>query len=444
MSKTQSSVRRAGTDVRFRSSESSLTDGFEWAVQRSLEWVRTDPEELPSYWAGLTDRPLFYSRDVAHQLLGGHLLGLDAQNLAMMREFARSATPERGYYPLWSFTFAGEPGAIDYNSDDDFVRETPVVFELVEKALEQYLWTGDKRWINDPDLARFRRTSLHQFTSEHDILGIGVAGEAGTGDIFQGLASYNEQGVGESPLIGADGLSCQWAAWRAVRDILGPATASGHVDDSGLISEATLEANRIQQIFLNDWWVPWANRFANGRTAERYDTDLAWEASWYPALKGLLPSGERSEAHLNFLAERLRATPPFNIEAVTYLPEAFFAYHHDSEAMYWIDYLLASRADYPEVPFNVVSHLAVGLPGLRPTSADSIETDSHLPSDDMWTTAENIRVGEYLLDVHTTGRHETAITVRKGSRPLRWSARFDGGTQHTVLSPGETKVLNAL
>src|SRR3954463_10119797 len=122
-------------DLRFTSSSPRLNDGFAWAVKRSFEWVRTDPAELPSYWAGLTDRPLFYSRDITHQLLGAHLLGLDEQNLAMMRTFAASATPARRYYPLWSFTFSGEPGAIDYNSDDDFVREIPAAYELVEKAL---------------------------------------------------------------------------------------------------------------------------------------------------------------------------------------------------------------------------------------------------------------------------------------------------------------------
>lgn len=432
-----------GPDLGFFSSSPQLNDGFAWAVKRSLEWVRTDPAELPSYWAGLTDRPLFYSRDVAHQLLAGHLLGLDEQNFAMMRTFAASATPARGYYPLWSFTFTGEPGAIDYNSDDDFVREIPAVYELVEKALEQYLWTSDRRWIQDPDLARFRRTTVREFTAEHDVLGLGIGGATGTGDIFRALASYNEQHRGDHPLIAADGIATQWAALEAISSILGPATLAGVVDDDGLVAEASAAADRIAHMFAQDWWNESDNRFAAGRTADQYDTGLRWEASWFPALKGLLPSGARAEAHLQFLAERIRATPPFNIESATYLPEVFSAYHWDAEAMHWIEYLIASRADYPEVPFTVVSHLAVGLFGLRPTGPWAIETDSHLPSDQDWAAAENVPVGRHLIDIHSQGRHTTTITLREGNRPLRWRARFGTTHEDAILEPGTTKTLTS-
>src|SRR5207237_1344368 len=265
-----------GPELQFFSSSPQLNDGFAWAVDRSLEGVRTDPAELPSYWAGLTDRPLFYSRDVAHQLLAGHLLGLDEQNLAMMRTFAASATPARGYYPLWSFTFTGEPGAIDYNSDDHFVREIPAVYELVEKALEQYLWTGDPRWIQDPDLARFRRTTVREFTAKQDVLGLGLSGEAGTGDLFLGLASYNEQHRGDHPLIAGDGVATQWAALEAISSILGPATVAGVSEDDGLVAEARAAADRIAHLFAQDWWSERDNRFASGRTAEHYDTGLRW------------------------------------------------------------------------------------------------------------------------------------------------------------------------
>jgi hypothetical protein len=431
-------------DLGFLSSSPSLNEGFEWAVKRSLEWVRTDPAELPSYWAGLTDRPLFYSRDIAHQLLGAHLLGLDEQNLAMMRTFAASATPARRYYPLWSFTFTGQPGAIDYNSDEHFVREIPAVYELVEKALEQYLWSGDRRWIQDPDLARFRRTTVREFTAEHDVLGLGLAGETGTGDLFRGLASYNEQHRGDHPLIAADGVATQWAALEAISTIFGPAVVAGVAEDDSLVAEARAAADRIAHMFAREWWSENDNRFASGRTADQYDTGLAWEPSWYPALKGLLPSGPRAEAHLQFLAEQLRATPPVNIEGATYLPEVFSAYHHDAEAMHWIEYLIASRADYPEVPFTVVSHLTVGLAGLRPTGQDAIETDSHLPSDQDWATAENVPVGPQRIDIHTRGRQETRIALRKGPHPLRWRARFGNNAQDTIIAPGETKVLTAL
>src|ERR1044072_4879820 len=96
--------------LRVDSSMHDLVESFIWASRRSREWVQTgrDPRYLPSYWAGLTDRPMFYSRDLAHQMLGAHLLGLDVENLSMLRHFAGSSNGARGWYPLGAFEFDGQ------------------------------------------------------------------------------------------------------------------------------------------------------------------------------------------------------------------------------------------------------------------------------------------------------------------------------------------------
>lgn len=404
--------------------------------------MRTDASELASYWAGLTDRPMFYSRDVAHQLLGGHLLGLDRENLTMMRHFAASSTPARRYYPLWAFMFDGTPAEIDYHDDDDFVRETPVPYELVEKALEQYRWTGDARWVTDPDLAAFRSNVIRKFAADHDVLGNGLAGESGTGDIFRGSATYNEAGQDHPPLVAADGVSSQWAALDAVARVLPEAIAAGHTTDDGLAAEARAEAGRVRALFADEWWSATDARYASGRTAERFDTGFSWEPTWFPGVKAIMPAGERADAHLAFLAEQVRATPPVNIEAVTYLPEAFSAYHHDDEARYWIDFLLESRADYPEVPFTAVAHLTVGLSGLRPTGAATVETDSHL-RDGEWTEFDGVVVGAHRIGLRTEGRDRTVLTVHDGDRPLTWRARFGDTVLEAEVAPGGSATLSA-
>ena len=83
-----------------------------------------DPEYVPCYWAGYANKPdcpdgwscdgsgtpshppssgigkgrrAFYLRDMAHQALGAHLLGLDNENANMARTFAASASKARGY-----------------------------------------------------------------------------------------------------------------------------------------------------------------------------------------------------------------------------------------------------------------------------------------------------------------------------------------------------------
>src|SRR5690349_11349660 len=75
----------ATSNLALTSSNSQLVADFAWAKQRALDWVQTGKKAgyIPCYWAGLTTRPAFYSRDFAHQATGAHLLGLDTENLSM-------------------------------------------------------------------------------------------------------------------------------------------------------------------------------------------------------------------------------------------------------------------------------------------------------------------------------------------------------------------------
>lgn len=411
----------AHTPVQFASSIAGLGEAFAWARRRALDWVQTGADDsfLPSYWAGLTDRPMFYSRDLAHQALGAHLLGLGDENLAMFRHFAASATAARKFYPLWAFLFDATPAAIDYHSDDDFVRETPVVFELVEKGLEQYLWTGDRRWITDPDLAEYYRNAITRFTALHDVQGRGIAGEQAGRDIFAGSPTYNEASGTPDIQLAADALSSQWAATIRFAEV---------VAEGAEREELLADAARIKRIFDEEWWH--GDRYLTGRTATEPIADFAYEPSWFPAVKGLMTPGERADSHLGFLSSSLRVNPPSNIEAFTYLPEAFFQYGHDVEAMRWIRHLIDSRADYPEVPFTIVSHLATGLTGLRPTADGALVSRSHVDEGE-WVEARNVPVGDAVVSIRHDGRHSSTLTVHSGSTPVRWVARF-GDTDHTA------------
>lgn len=190
--------RGTGESLALTSSSQYLENGFAWATRQALDWVQTgkDPSYLPSYWAGLTNRPAFYSRDLAHQMLGAHLLGLDEENLAMLRTFAASATEARRWYPLWAFHFDGRIYELDYRGDDNFVREIPAVFELVERGYQQYLWTGDRTLVEDPTLSTYYGTAVNEFVTAHDDNANTIADEDGTGRIFLGVASYNENREG--------------------------------------------------------------------------------------------------------------------------------------------------------------------------------------------------------------------------------------------------------
>ena len=167
---------------------------------------------IPCYWGGYNSRTAFYSRDICHQAVGGHLLNLQLENFTMLREFAKTSTAERKWFPLWALNFDGSPFKLDHRSDSDFVREVPAAFELVDKAYQLYLWTGDKNYLEDEALWNYYSHIVNEFIILHDIRKPnGVAEGDGSGDIFKGSATFNEEW--DIPLVEAgDGIACQYRA----------------------------------------------------------------------------------------------------------------------------------------------------------------------------------------------------------------------------------------
>ncbi|GAA1605913.1 hypothetical protein GCM10009789_70030 [Kribbella sancticallisti] len=412
------------SDLSVTSDLGYVEDAFVWARKRALAWVQTDaaPGHLPSYWAGYPSRPMFYSRDVCHQAVGAHLLGLDAENFAMFRHFARSATAARRWYPLWAFHFDGAIADLDYHGDEHFVREIPAVFDLTYRALGQYDWTGDRRWIDDPDLAAYYLRSVEDFVTAHDSDGDGVPEAPGTGDIFVGTATYNEHP--ERPLtVAADGLALHYAALNAV--------ARQHGDSY------RTAAGVIQERFLAAWWDDASGSFARGR-AKDSELDFGWglETSWFVPMLGLSGTGERNERFLDFIEEHLESSPPPNIEAFSYLPEVFFRHRRDQSGWRWLRHLIDSRDDYPEVSFTVVQHLVAGLLGLEPDAASaSLTIDSHLPAEIGWLRADHVRVGDWDLGITQEGRRTTEITLYGGPGPLTVTV---GSAGTRTLEPGDS------
>lgn len=375
---------------------------------------------------------MFYSRDVAHQSLGAHLLGLDRENFSMLRHFAASATAARAYYPLWAFTFDGEPAAIDYVDDSRFVHETPAAFEIAEKSIEQYLWTADDRYLTDPVFSSYYRNLLREFVPRHDILGTGVAGEQGTSDIFAGSPTYNEASNAPDMQVAGDGIASQWAAATSI---------AATCRDKELAREARESADRLRAHFEDDWWDEAGGHYLTGVSARRVYSEFAFEPSWFPAVKRLLPEGARARAHLAFLDDSLQRQPPRNIEAFTYLPEAFFAYGHDAMAIRWIRHLIDSRAPYPEVPFTLVSHLCTGLTGINPRYDGALETRSHLA--DGWVEVAGLAYRSMRVAVRHNGHESTTLTLESGNEPLHWVAHIGNRTVTRLVEPGHSTTVGA-
>ncbi|MEV7027523.1 hypothetical protein, partial [Kitasatospora sp. NPDC093558] len=475
----------APNDPLIGSSDPEVVALFDWAKTKANSWVQQAgapgvlnlDENHPNgtgtaaydttYWAGYPFRSAFYSRDFAHQLVGAHLLGLDAQNKTMLRAFAGSATDANGLDPVWSVNFdARTPGSIDYRSPSSFVRELPAPFELVEKTGEAYRWTGDRDYTDDPVLTRYVRNTLGPYITRHpgplDNGGVPIP-QAASRNIFKGTASYAENATTTTYAEAGDALAAQYQAYLAA------ATLASSRSDRSTYQRA---AETLHQYANSVWTVDPQHP---GNVVHGYDTtgrpltDWGYEASILMPAKHLLDAGPRRDAFLADIdAQDSGPQRSDNLEAYTYLPDAFFAAGDGDTAWKWMRHIYEAapqvhtsgrmlNGDYPEVPFTLLSQTVQGLLGLTPdTATGTISTTSHLPTSMAWLQVANIPVGATHITLRQDGHNSTTLT-NTGPEPITWTPHFPGthptltinGTPQATettptlrVSPGETMTVS--
>jgi hypothetical protein len=443
--------------ITLKSDNQLLEEAFNWAVNKTGQFVMTgkhgyvnkdenrptgtgEADYMPSYWAGYYDRTAFYGRDFVHQAVGAQIVGLKDENLNMFKTFAENATEARKWYTLWAFNFDGTPHTIDYVNDDYFVREVPAQFELVEKAYKQYLWTGDERYINDPVMWNFYTRVMTDYIALHDTNGNGIAEGTARG-IFQGSCSYNERG-GEPIIEAGDGIGSQYQATLAYAAML---EARGENEAAAQWYEKAAELKR----YFNEEWSVYNSdaegRYARGLTAQgvKYN-DFGKENSWFMPMKLITEPGERNDAYLDYISERLAdgigtgPDVPNNIEAYTYIPDTYFPYNRSEDAWKWMKYIInrkdlpherpsqGTNGDYPEISYTFVSQTMEGLMGVEANAPrHMVATASRLPGEIGWAEADYIMMGEHILNIRHNGLTESTLenTADEG---LTWEARFYG------------------
>lgn len=447
-------AQQTGATITLSSSNEQLNKAFEWAKEKALSYVTTGQTGfvngserdkgtdgatfMPSYWAGYPFRTAFYSRDFCHQISGANLLGLTEENLAMMKAFAASSTPERKWYPLWAINFDGSVYELDYRSDSVFVREVPAPFELVEKIYQQYLWTGDKRWIEDQTLLDYCRHIVTDFIAEHDShWSNGVAEGDGSGNIFSGVSTYNEI-ADESPCIeSGDGIAAQYQAFLAYAGLM---EATGQSEEAATWRK---KAQALKSYFENTW----SQHPANQLYVRAYDIDKQphWtfgkEPSWFMPMKFITDGGTRNSAYLDYITESLRnpANVPVNIEAISYLPDTFFPYNRVDEGWQWMQYILdtydkphavrngGTNGDYPEVSYVLISSVIENLLGVEMNLPNKqLKTIPRLPKEITFLEVTDMPAADHRVSVRHDGLQQTTITHSQGEEPLTFDVRFYG------------------
>lgn len=453
-------------ELSLQSDNRILESGFNWAVQKTGQFVMTGKSGLvnkdernkkgtgtadyiPSYWAGYYDRTAFYGRDFVHQALGAQVVGLWDENYSMFKTFASNATKVRDWWTLWAFNFDGTPHQIDYKDDHTFVKEIPAQFELIEKAYKQYLWSGDERYIRDSIMWNFYTRTLSDFINLHDTNGNGIA--EGKGGIWAGSCTYNERG--EYPVEAGDGIACQYQATLAYAHML---KARGQKQEAQLWYN---KATALKNYFNNEWSVideTNSDTYARGINNEgRKLTGFGKENSWFMPLKLITEPGKRNDDYLHFISENLgegigtTPTAPANIEAYTYIPDMYFSYNWNDEAWKWMKYILSvkdlpherpsqgTNGDYPEISYTIVSQVVEGMMGIEPNAkTGQINTAARLPNGINTVKISNVRFGHYTVDVEHRGLQKTVLT-NSSAQPLNWEVCFYGTYDYLIVNGKE-------
>ncbi|MEV7415335.1 NPCBM/NEW2 domain-containing protein [Streptomyces sp. NPDC089919] len=432
------------------SPNSTLNDGFNWGKDRALgmtfypgnpmmghepEWWRLQnpahPTVQPGYWGAYTNRESYYNRDISHQSDGAHALGLDTQTFSMMKTFAADADdPGQNGWPLWAHSSSGAM----YYIDGTGFRELPSPFNLMTKAFKQYQWTGDPKWINDPDLAAFYDSTMGPFLASHEVKW-DDANPANDQPVSRKQSGEYTATFFEFPnenlVSAADSLGYQYQSMLAYAEIL---KAKG---DTAGGAKWTDRAKRVRDHFEAKWWDAQNNRYYRGKDAAGTGySSWGHEASFLMMLTGLGDQGPRTSGYLDFIAAN---DDDLNVEATSYLPEMYYQYNRSAEGWAWLKKLMTGRNTYPEVSFLAVSSVVDGMMGVQPDAPHhAVATVSRLTPEAPWVEIDHLKVGDSDLKLKHTGTTASTLTNNSGST-VNWEGQFYGNpTTITVNGTPQT------
>ena len=417
--------------LEFESSDAKLTAAFVWAKAQALDYAfpaSTHDDPVGDWYeAALPARFAFCMRDVSHQANGAHLLGLGAFNLNMLGKFARGISPTRDFCSYWEIDKWDRPAPVDYKNDKDFWYNLPANFDVLDACWRQYLWTGNRAYIEDPAFLDFYGLTVNEYIRAWDKNGDGIPEhrkEYGN----RGLGGYDEGPYSDRTLNGADLLAVEARAFDSYAEIL---ALRG---DPAAAEPLRRRAAGIWERFTGDWWSESRRQFADFalEDGKLVFEDMFW-GGVFPLYFGLIPAGERRDATLG----RILDGEPEGIEIESYLPEVFYRYGADDAAYAEILKLsdpAKERREYPEVPFALIGAVATGLMGVEPDARTrTVATRSRLTDKTEWAELRNIPVFDGVVDIRHDGRRGTSFAVRAGGNVV-WKAVVEGRWKELMVN----------
>jgi len=414
--------------ISFASDDPVLVQGFEWAKKQALAYVNRGTDPVGHWYeAALPNRYAFCMRDVSHQLVGAHMLGLDDINKNLLIKFVSAIADSRDWCGYWEIDKWNRPAPVDYKNDQDFWYNLPANFDILDACYRAYAWSADPDYLIDPVFINFYEKSLNEYVSRWDPDRDGIMQGADSTSI-RGLSSYNEEKSGK---VGSDLVAGQYIGYQDYSKML-------KIRKLGELSTDYARRAEKIRIHLNTvWWDP---------VRELYHHYILYDGSWLDDKQmmsfllrwGVVPP-ERKVPVLDHL---LSAYQQAGTEMNTYYPLEFYQCDQNDRAYSLLTRLMSpgfNRREYPEVSFAVLETLAMGLMGILPDPLTrSVTTVSRLTAATGWAQLKDMPLFDGTIALKHEGAFCSTLT-NNTKRNITWHARSATGQVKTlVVNPGRT------
>ena len=421
----------------FRSSNAKLEAAFNWAQQTALSYKGHQDDPVgPWYESALPPRSAFCMRDVAHQSIGGEILGMSAENRNMLTLFAKNISKGKDWCSFWEMNKHGVPAPEDYRNDKEFWYNLNANFDIMDACWRMYLWTGNKIYINDPVFRNFHDRSVHEYISTWILQADSLLARPAypnapmpfnEKDAFhrcRGLPSYSE-GVPHLKM----GVDLIAALYRGLETYAAILETGGQRDKAATYRH---KAEQYRRHIENTWWDAQAQLYQTHVTKDGVFGKGEGETFllWFDALKDSTRM-RRTVEHL--------ITNDWNVENLSYFPVVLSRYGYYDQALRYIVHLAdpgTKRREYPEVSFGVVEGIIQGLMGVDADARyNRISTLFNGQQADT-LSAENIPV---LSGYVIVSEHKSGSTLQyNGNAAIVWRAKFSG--RHAFIKTGNRKI----
>lgn len=442
------------TRLTLNSPDTHLVDAFNWAARQASAFASDSDPVGPWFEAALPGREAFCMRDVAHQVVGAHALGMQPHIRNMLHRFAAAISAERDWASYWEINRHNQPAPVDYRNDHDFWYNLPANFDVLDAAWRMYQWSGDQAYLRDATFLSFYRHSVTDYV-ERWALGTGTImtrarimnrAAADPDARFadnRGIPGYNEES--DDFTVGLDLLAAEHAGFAAYARIL---EARGEFSSARRWLQ---NADEVKRLVNGVWWDEKSQSFHDYLATTRrlrHRSTSAWNSAalYWP----VAADGAHARAMLQGLVRQISASRSAPIEEQSHHPEVLYRYGANDVAYDQIMDL--SRADrerreYPEVSFSVVGAIVTGVMGISVDAvmtgreaqllpygtSPEVMTMPQLTAATPWAELAHLPVRANDITVRHDGLTATSLTNNRGPA-LVWHAALPGRYDMLLLN----------